>query len=87
MHRSEGSLSLEFATQEGRTYVVECTQDLATGQWEAITTVQWPSRSDRNANHRAGSSLSKGEGSQWCDPIKEFIPDREFNISPVESFH
>ena len=40
MHRSEGSLSLEFATQEGRTYVVECTQDLASGQWEAITTVE-----------------------------------------------
>ena len=39
MHRSEGSLSLEFATQEGMTYVVEGTQDLATGQWEAVTSV------------------------------------------------
>ena len=44
MHRSEGSLSLEFATQEGRTYVVESTQDLATGQWEAITTVEGSGR-------------------------------------------
>ena len=40
MHRSEGSLSLEFATQEGMSYVVESTQDLATGQWEAITTIE-----------------------------------------------
>ena len=44
MHRSEGSLSLEFATQEGRTYVVESTQDLATGQWEAITTIEGSGR-------------------------------------------
>ena len=33
-------LSLEFATQEGMSYVVESTQDLASGQWEAITTVE-----------------------------------------------
>ena len=39
LHRSEGNLSLEFATQEGRTYVVESTRDLGTGQWEAITTI------------------------------------------------
>ena len=44
MHRSEGSLSLEFATQEGTTYVVESTQDLATGQWEAITTFEGSGR-------------------------------------------
>jgi hypothetical protein len=44
MHRSEGSLSLEFATQEGMSYVVESTQDLATGQWEAITTVEGSGR-------------------------------------------
>ena len=44
MHRSEESLSFEFATQEGRTYVVESTQDLATGQWEAITTVEGSGR-------------------------------------------
>ena len=44
MHRSEGNLSLEFATQEGRTYVVESTQDLASGQWEAITTVEGSGR-------------------------------------------
>ena len=44
MHRSEGSLSLEFATQEGRTYVVESTRDLATGQWEAMTTVEGSGR-------------------------------------------
>ena len=44
MHRSEGSLSIEFATQEGRSYVVESTQDLATGQWEAITTVEGSGR-------------------------------------------
>ena len=44
MHRSEGSLSLEFATQEGRTYLVESTQDLASGQWEAITTVEGSGR-------------------------------------------
>ena len=37
MHRSEGSLSLEFATQEGMSYVVESTQD--PGLWEAITTI------------------------------------------------
>ena len=30
------NLSLEFATQEGRTYVVESTRDLATGQWEVL---------------------------------------------------
>ena len=44
MHRSEGSLSLEFATQEGMSYVVESTQDLATGQWEAVTTVEGSGR-------------------------------------------
>ena len=44
MHRSEGSLSLEFATQEGMSYVVENTQDLASGQWEAITTVEGSGR-------------------------------------------
>ena len=44
MHHSEGNLSLEFSTQEGRTYVVESTQDLATGQWEAITTVEGSGR-------------------------------------------
>jgi len=44
MHRSEGSLSLEFATQEGSTYVVESTQDLTSGQWEAITTVEGSGR-------------------------------------------
>ena len=44
MHRSEGSLSLEFATQEGRTYVVESTQDLASGQWEGITAVEGSGR-------------------------------------------
>ena len=44
MHRSEGSLSLEFATQEGMSYVVESTQDLATGQWEAITTIEGSGR-------------------------------------------
>ena len=33
-------MRLEFATQEGRTYVVERTQDLASGQWEAVTTVE-----------------------------------------------
>ena len=40
MHLSEGSLSFEFATQEGTTYVVESSQDLASGQWEAVTTVE-----------------------------------------------
>ncbi len=40
-----------------------------------------------NANYRAGSSLPEGERGQWRDPIKEFIPDREFNKSPVERFH
>ena len=44
MHRSEGSLSLEFATQEGRSYVVECTQDLANGQWETITIIEGSGR-------------------------------------------
>ena len=44
MHRSEGSLSLEFATQEGMSYVVESTQDLAIGKWEAITTVEGSGR-------------------------------------------
>ena len=44
MHRSEGSLSLEFVTQEGTTYVVESTQDLATGHWEAITTLEGSGR-------------------------------------------
>lgn len=44
MHRSEGSLSLEFATREGMSYVVESTQDLATGQWEAVTTVEGSGR-------------------------------------------
>ena len=44
MHRSEGSLSLEFATQEGTTYVVESSQDLASGQWEAVTTVDGSGR-------------------------------------------
>ena len=39
MYRSEGNLSLEFATQEGATYVVESTQDLANGHWEAVTTI------------------------------------------------
>ena len=33
-------LRLEFATQEGRTYAVERTQGLASGQWEAVTTVE-----------------------------------------------
>ena len=44
MHRGEGSLSLEFATQEGSTYVVEGTQDLASGQWEAVATVEGSGR-------------------------------------------
>ena len=44
MRRSEGSLSLEFATQEGTTYVVESTQDLASGQWEAVTIVDGSGR-------------------------------------------
>ena len=44
MHRSEGNLSLEFATQEGTSYVVESTEDLATGQWKAITTVEGSGR-------------------------------------------
>ena len=44
LHRSEGNLSLEFATQEGMSYVVETTQDLATGQWEAVTTVEGSGR-------------------------------------------
>ena len=44
MHRSEGNLSLQFATQEGMGYVVESTQDLATGQWEVITTVEGSGR-------------------------------------------
>ena len=44
MHRSEGNLSLEFATREGMSYVVESTQDLATGQWEAVTTVEGSGR-------------------------------------------
>jgi hypothetical protein len=44
MHRSEGNLSLEFATQEGTSYVVESTEALATGQWKAITTVEGSGR-------------------------------------------
>jgi len=44
MHRSEDNLCLEFATQEGTTYVVESTQDLASGQWEAIAIVEGSGR-------------------------------------------
>jgi hypothetical protein len=44
MYRSEDNLSLEFATQEGMSYVVESTQDLASGQWEAVTTVEGSGR-------------------------------------------
>ena len=44
MYRSEDNLSLEFATQEGTTYVVESTQDLASGQWEAIAIVEGSGR-------------------------------------------
>jgi len=44
MHRSEDNLCLEFAAQEGTTYVVESTQDLASGQWEAIAFVEGSGR-------------------------------------------
>ena len=47
MHRSEGSLSLEFATQEGTRSPPtwwRAPRHLATGQWEAITTVEGSGR-------------------------------------------
>ena len=60
--------------------MVESTQDLASGQWEAITTVEGSGR------HEVIEMLITEQAqvylrvrSQWRDPIKEFISDREFN--------
>ena len=58
MQRNEGRLSLEFATLEGSTYVVESSLNLASGQWEAITIVEGRApRSDRYSDHRKRTDL------------------------------
>ena len=44
MQRNEDRLSLEFATLEGSTYVVESSLNLASGQWEAVTTIEGSGR-------------------------------------------
>ncbi|MDA7524958.1 DUF5011 domain-containing protein, partial [Verrucomicrobia bacterium] len=44
INRMAGKLSLEFATQDELSYVVESNQNLASGRWEAITTVEGSGR-------------------------------------------
>ena len=76
MHRSEGSLSLEFATQGNE---LRSGEHPGSGLWpvEAMTTIEGSGRHEViNMTPRASSSLPEGEVSGVL--IKEFIPDKKF---------